>query len=296
MVRKFVLFQFVFVLQLASSWSQEVQLKPSPVNWEKVEEAWSGAAELNHYELKQARYGEIRKGDAMLIFVREPFLKEQHVKDESGRGEFQVLKMNATRDFLTGVYPYHTLVSVFQPLEKGSTGKALKVTTSVQEWCGHVFMQTNRRDGTLKTEVNSYFEREEGTSFSSPASVFLEDEIWTGLRVAPSALPVGDIKMVPGSLWLRFSHQEPKPQAAKAVWKKGSRADTLIYEISYLKTQRVLAIEIQREVPFGIESWKESSSKGLLSEGKLTHREVNVDYWNYSQEAEGKRLRSKIGL
>ena len=68
-------------------------------SWPQVEQAWAGAAEVSRYELKQGRYGEIQEGEATLIFVREPFLKERQVKDESGKGEFQVLKMN----FLTRV-------------------------------------------------------------------------------------------------------------------------------------------------------------------------------------------------
>ena len=37
-------------------------------------------AELTRYSLDQARYGEIRKGESVLIFVTEPFFKDKQVK------------------------------------------------------------------------------------------------------------------------------------------------------------------------------------------------------------------------
>ena len=45
---------------------------------EKFGDYWyQGKAELNRFELSQVRYGEIRKGDAVLIFVTEDFLKDK---------------------------------------------------------------------------------------------------------------------------------------------------------------------------------------------------------------------------
>lgn len=285
-----------FGVLLTQGGCQEVSNGPERASWKEIEAAWSGAAELSRYELKQERYGEVREGVAMLVFVREPFLKERQVKDESGRGDYQALKMNVSRRFLTGAYPYNTMVSVFQPLEKGSSGKALKVTTSVQEWCGHVFVQTNRRGEKSRTEVRSYFEKEEGGVFEQSASVLLEDEIWTALRVDPLGLPVGEVKVMPSSLWLRFSHRDPVAEPARTRWLVGKGGKTVIYEISYLQTGRVMAIEIQKQLPYGIQSWREWDRSGLLSSGALAARESNIDYWNYSDDSKGKKLRSKLGL
>jgi len=214
-------------------------------NWEKVEQAWSVAAELSRYELQQNRYGVIREGEAMLIYVREPFHKDKQVKDESGKGDFQVLKLNATREFRTGLYPYHTMVSVFQPLEESGVGKALKVTTSVQDWCGHVFMQSNRRDGSITTQVKSYFEQEDEGEFEETASTLLEDEVWTALRIHPAGLPTGNINMIPGSIATRFSHSPPTMRPAHAQWLEGGSDQTKVYEITYLRREK--RIEATRE-------------------------------------------------
>ena len=69
---------------------------------------YQGEAELNRYDLKQFRYGEMRGGDAVLIFVTEDFLTDKQVKYEYGpkpESAATVLKMNATRKFITGIYP-----------------------------------------------------------------------------------------------------------------------------------------------------------------------------------------------
>src|SRR5688572_8355489 len=98
---------------------------------------YQGKAELTRYALEQARYGELHKGDAVLVFVTEPFLPEKQVKLERGdpaRG-VSVLKLNSTRKFFTGIYPYSVMTSTFTPVDFGKTG-TLKVTSSTQEWCG----------------------------------------------------------------------------------------------------------------------------------------------------------------
>ena len=68
---------------------------------------YQGKAEINVFELKQIRYGEEREGKAVMIFVTEDFSKRKQVKldDPTGAGEgvVKVMKLNMTRDFVTGV-------------------------------------------------------------------------------------------------------------------------------------------------------------------------------------------------
>ena len=270
--------------------------QPELTSWSETDKAWSGAAEISVYKLKQERYGKLIDGEAMLIYVREPFLKDKQVKDESGRGDFQVLKLNATREFKTGVYPYHILMSVFQPLENSVDNKALKVTTSIQDWCGHVFIQTNRMDGYLKTDVRSYFENEDGKTFKEKEDVLLEDEIWTSLRLQPTELPVGEVKIVPGSLASRFGRLKMVSTSAVTRWIEGESEDTVIYEVTYIDSGRTLAIEISIKSPYFIIGWKETGRAGVLSSGKLKKRIDNIDYWNYSDEKKGIKLRKQLGL
>ena len=275
---------------------QEIIKGPEKVSWRETEEAWSGAAEVSRYTLEQGKYGEIRKGEAIFIYVREPFLKDQQVKDESGKGNYEVLKMNSRRSFLTGVYPYNTMVSVFHPLEENASDRALKLTSSIQEWCGHTFMQTNRKNGVLKTELKSYFQNEDGRIYKEEASVYLEDEIWTAIRINPTGLPTGNITMVPSSIAIRFAHRDFISEQATAGWKKSNSKTTILYTLSYQKSGRNVQIEIDRKSPYIIRSWQESYANGLLSKGKLTHQLTNFPYWNYSSNTNGIPWRDKLGL
>ena len=126
-----------------------------------------GKAELTRYALKQARYGEIREGNALMVFVTEPFLVEKQVKSEMGSGAkaTQVLKLNAIRKFNTGIYDYSIMSSIFKPIDERKHPQALKVSTSSQEWCGHTFMQINLRGKEYAVTANSYFEAEGDQKF-----------------------------------------------------------------------------------------------------------------------------------
>lgn len=267
---------------------------PSAPDSSDVTKYWSGAAEVSSYSLSQARYGEMNEGDAVLIYVREPFLVDKQVKDESGGAGVPTLKLNSTRKFLTGIYPYSTMVSIFQPMSEGSLGKGLKVTTSVQEWCGHVFTQTNRKPDGLRTVVHSYFEKEEGKVYRADDDMFLEDEVWTNIRLAPQSLPSGSFEMIPGSLFCRFAHLEPIPTRATGEWIQGPGKGTKSYRITYPELGHFLEIEVSASAPFTIEGWREGRGT-LVTEAKLKKRLLNQEYWRQNGNRD-RSLRKQLGL
>jgi len=59
---------------------------------------YQGKAEITSYELEQARYGEIHKGSAVLVFVTEDFSKNKQVKldnpSANPKDAIPVLKLN----------------------------------------------------------------------------------------------------------------------------------------------------------------------------------------------------------
>ena len=177
---------------------------------------YQGKAELNRYELDQARYGEMHKGEAMLIFVTEPFLPERQVKLEEGDPSkgITVLKLNSVRKFFTGIYPYSLMTSTFTPVDFSRT-RTLKVASSSQEWCGQTFTQVNFRNGRYEGALRSYFEAEGDRGFDF-APAWLEDELWTRIRLAPDTLPVGDVTVVPGLQYARLWHKEVRPEIGRA--------------------------------------------------------------------------------
>ena len=75
---------------------------------------YQGKAELTSYDLEQARYRDIHQGDAVLIFVTEDFSKKKQVKldypSKNPKDAVPILKLNSTRKFNTGIYPYSCLL------------------------------------------------------------------------------------------------------------------------------------------------------------------------------------------
>ena len=110
-----------------------------------------GKAELNGYALKQPRYGAVRTGTSVLIFVTEDFSDTLRVKADPGKHPasdvYPVMKLNAVRDFPTGIYDYNVMTSAFLRVAPG--WPVAKVSFSSQEWCGHVWHQLVPRDGKL---------------------------------------------------------------------------------------------------------------------------------------------------
>ena len=132
-----LLIALLALINFSSCENANSSAKSAPKPARDLDQAWkdywySGTAELNRYTLQQARYGEIREGDAVLIFVTEDFLSDQQVKYEGGPKDMveSVLKLNATKKFWTGVYPYSLMTSVFTPI--ASASPSLKVSTSAQ--------------------------------------------------------------------------------------------------------------------------------------------------------------------
>jgi hypothetical protein len=257
---------------------------------------FAGEAEISSYELQQARYDEMRDGHAVLIFVTEPFNPEKQVKaDQSNPDNIQVLKLNRTKNFLTGIYPYSIMNSTFYPVFLRQ--HAIKLSASVQEWCGHVYTQLNNR-GAFSIESHSYFEQEADQHLNLEMSP-LEDEIWTQIRIEPGNLPVGNFKMLPSLEYIRLGHQEIKAYSTNATL---SEEDTLTsYELSYPKLERTVRIQFLTAFPHTIESWSESYKSGFGPDAKMMHsrakriKTLKTAYWQKNGNKDV-ILRDSLGL
>jgi hypothetical protein len=259
---------------------------------------YAGKAEINSYRLSQSRYGERREGSAVLIFVTEDFSKQKQVKlDEPSKAKsdkVNVLKLNFTKNFITGIYPYSMMKSVFTPVVRHEYPNSLKVTMSSQEWCGHVFTQLNLRGKEYELKSYSYFEQE-GDVTTNMTKLLLEDEIWNIIRLDHQSLPVGDIEVIPGLFFTRLNHVDLKPQHAVA---SRSEADDLItYTLDIPTLQRKLAIEYEKTFPYKIVRWHEE----FQERGKKQHtsavldRTLVTDYWTKNKN-EFQYLRDSLNL
>jgi hypothetical protein len=259
---------------------------------------YQGEAELTSYRLEQARYGEIHSGHAVLVFVTEPFSADQQVKldDPRSPNAVNVLKLNFTRKFVTGIYPYSTMTSVFAPVDGGAP---IKLTATVQEWCGHVFQQLNRTDEGYRAQLFSYFESEGDRTFTVPTEV-TEDALWTQIRLDPSALPIGSLEVVPGLTHLRFVHRPTRAESAVATLEEGPPGSR-IYRVRYEGIGRELSIRFDAEFPWAIEEWTETVSSGFgPSARSLTTRGTRMEriksaYWNQNGVVD-RDSRQRLGL
>jgi hypothetical protein len=230
---------------------------PSIKKHPKFNAYWSqGKAEITSYELTQARYGEIHQGTAVHIFVTEDFLPEKQVKaDYKNAKNVPVLKLNSTKKFVTGIYPYSLMTSTFSPIDLNQ--KAIKVSFSSQEWCGNTFAQLNNR-ANFDIDFHSYFEGDADRKQSLKKNI-LENELWNQLRVSPESLPVGNLDVIPSFEFLALNHQQIKAYKAEASLK--IKGDFIKYTIKYPELKRTLTIEATKDFPYTIESWEETISK-----------------------------------
>lgn len=257
---------------------------------------YSGNAEITSYKLEQARYGELRDGTAVLIYVTEPFLPEKQVKaDGNNQSNVSVLKLNATKKYLTGIYPYSVMSSTFYPVHDNQ--HAIKTSLSMQEWCGHVYSQINNRDDFEFTS-HSYFESEADQNLNLEKNM-LENEIWNRIRINPKDLPTGELKIIPSLEFARLRHKELRAYDATAELTQEESLTT--YTINYPELERSLAITFTTDFPFGIESWTETFKSGFGPKAKQMTtkatklKSIKTAYWGQNSN-DDVVLRDSLGL
>ncbi|THH39941.1 hypothetical protein [Neolewinella litorea] len=272
---------------------------PSVFSGELNDYWYQGEAELNVYDLQQARYGEIRQGQAVLIQVTEPFLAGAQVKDEGngtdGGASTTVLKTNLIRRFVTGIYDYSLMTSVFTPTEGQAYPRTLKVTTSSQDWCGQSYTQLNHSGGEAwRMELRSYFERE-GDQTEQLEADFLEDEIFNRIRIG-GTLPEGTFSVIPATGYLLMTHQPyvASPARASTV----NLGDSLrTYSLAYADLNRTLEVTYDAAPPHTIRSWQETypSRDTMLTTTATLRSQKTEPYWSQNANA-NLPLRGELGL
>lgn len=253
---------------------------------------YAGNAEITSFKLEQARYGEMRDGTAVLVYVTEDFLPQEQVKaDNYSKTNIPVLKLNATKNFNTGIYPYSIMQSTFFPVANNQ--HLIKASVSIQEWCGHVYTQLNNRKG-FEVMSHSYFQSE-ADQIISLEKTWTENEIWTKLRIDPNSLPIGEIRIIPSLEYTRLSHKTIKAYKATASLENGN------YTISYPELNRTLTINFNSNFPYDILGWEETSKSGYGASAKtLTTKATKLEsiksaYWGRNSNSdEGLRTVLKL--
>ncbi|HET7498404.1 MAG TPA: hypothetical protein VFM00_08890 [Candidatus Eisenbacteria bacterium] len=180
-------------------------------------ESWwqDGRAELAGYRYHVTRYGQRRTGRCAMITVTEPFSAAKRVKvDDPSKNPadtFEALKLNLSRSFQTGIYDYHTMISLFT---RSRDFAPVKVAFSATEWCGQVYEEQAFGPRAISGFVRSYFE-DESRALNLPAKPggIAEDDLFLVLRgLRGDFLPPGRSRSLPllaSPFITRLAHRAP---------------------------------------------------------------------------------------
>jgi hypothetical protein len=264
-----------------------------------------GKAEIDGYALEQPRYGTLRSGTAVLVYVTEDFSDSLRVKADPGKHPasdvYPVMKLNAVRDFQTGVYDYNVMTSTFLRVAPG--WPVAKVSFSSQEWCGHVWHQVVPRGGRLAGLFHSYFDGEaDGTDdLAFPEKGVLEDALpillrgWNGEYLKPGESRA--VPFLPSLLWARLRHRSlawTQAKIARAATVRGvsvpaGRFDVTTYTVE-VADGRKLGFEIEAAPPFRLVRQTGPDGEELALRGS-----TRLSYWLLNGPG-GERYLKKLGL
>lgn len=259
---------------------------------------YEGKAEISSYKLSQSRYGEQREGTAVLVFVTEDFSRTKQVKLDNPamteHDKVNVLKLNFMKQFITGIYPYSMMQSVFTPVMRNHDEHTLKTTMSTQEWCGQVYVQMNYSGDGYDIKSHSYFEEEADRSYKTDG-ILLEDELWNIVRLDHTALPEGTFEIIPALFHSRLNHLDTKPYQANG--KKSLTNDTAVYLLEIPEIKRRLTIRYEIKFPHRILSWEEEfEERGAMRKTSATlDKTLITDYWTKNKN-EFQYLRDSLNL
>jgi len=263
-----------------------------------------GKAEVSVFELSQNRYNAVHPGKMVNVFVLEDFLTDKQVKNEryENGNSVPVLKNIRSSKFTTGIYDYSLHTSVFTPLNQ-QLYATLKVTNTMQEWCGTTFLQLNEKENKYVLEQRSYFEKE-GDRTVKLERVLVEDALMNQIRLDHTRLPIGEFDLISKLSYTALKHKPLK--IYKARGERNSYEGDLFegelleeYRYTIKEQSRVVTFVYEGVSPFKIVGFTESYPSAFDGEIRTTNAKLTsvqrLAYWgmNSSEDVE---IRNKIGL
>ncbi|MCB9475429.1 MAG: hypothetical protein H6685_01055 [Deltaproteobacteria bacterium] len=269
-----------------------------------------GNAELTGYQLTYPRYGQLRHGTAVSIFVTEDFSTSRRVKVEKGQVPdtdiLPVLKQNLVKDFQTGIYDYNLMTQSFaatQAVDSRPAGALVKSVFSAQEWCGNVYHETIYGASQMERQYRSYFSGETKPPYRSeyPADAVIEEQVPTLVReLFGRRLAAGEsmtVPYLPSAERARLSHKEMAWTTAKITHVKGRKrvktpAGLYISEQWTIEPKGwpTMNYFLDYQYPRTIVKWEGEDGEVALMTGT-----ARLPYWKMHDEGDEKML-EKIGL
>ena len=272
-----------------------------------------GQAELAGYDLTFPRYGHLRSGVAVTIFVSEPFSNALRVKSDPGRrgpeDEFPAMKLNLIQDFSTGVYDYNEMTSSFvalMPVNGRPAGSLTKVSFSSQEWCGHVWHQLLFDPSAIRSTVHSYFdgEADQSQTLDYPVEALPADALHHWARgMAYPVLQAGEsrqVALLPSMQSARHAHQSLAWSTARISRATGRERVTVPageFETERLDVESadgtIRSFYVETAAPRRIIRWKSSTGEqaSLLASRRLKYWQMNAAGFEKELESLGLKAR-----
>lgn len=257
-----------------------------------------GKGEVNTYHVVEERYGELRDGHAVLVFVTEELNRDTYVKVESDAtpadNRMYVVKMNRLLRFATGLYDYAAMTTVFSVADSHlghHPFQAARATLTEQDWCGQVYQRTDLRSDGWHRDYFSYFEREGEQHDVLPAKdTDLEDNLWIWIReLDGEVIPPGgayETRLIPSAWTLRKIHRPAELESVRI--EKGIRESFTTdlgaheaYRWSWTAAGRTTSAWIEADGAHRILGWEDS----LGGHGRLAKSERLV-YWQEHDNAD----------
>jgi len=277
-----------------------------------------GRAELDGYRYTVTRYGQPRRGTAVMVFVTEPFSEAKRVKvddpKKNPKDTFEALKLNFIRDFQTGIYDYNTITSLFV---RSRDFSPVKIAFSCDEWCGQVYEEMIYERFHVADRYSSYFEDESQTErLTLQPNGITEEELLIRFRDLRGAwLRPGERRRVPflASAFLRRLTHGRALQWGQATLERGRDAEAITVPAGRFETTRYTvrvengpegAFWIEQSYPHRVIRWEwranpAAASGGWspaegLDAGELTGS-ARLKYWELHRPGDEKYL-AQLGL
>ncbi|KAA0224537.1 hypothetical protein EDS67_23290 [candidate division KSB1 bacterium] len=251
-----------------------------------------GKAELSSYQTKTQRYGELREGNAVLVFVTEEISRTTRIKVESEAippaDRAPVMKLNHVVKFPTGIYDYSLLTSTFSSIESEfgrPPFEPLKISFTAQEWCGHVYQMLIPQRDQVELTLHSYFQSEgdQKRSIKLPANAAFEDNLLIWIReLKGEVLSAGQrraLQILPSAWASRSGHQDVEFQGGSIIKDEGevvklSEGNAPSWRWTWQVGSRTEMYWVEKAYPHRILKWKSSDG----GEGELI-KTLRLPYW-----------------
>lgn len=266
-----------------------------------------GRAELSGYRLEVRRYGEMRNGELVTVYVTEPhdrrtWVKDDHVQDPH---RVEVLKLLASRTFDTGIYPYTVLSGVFSPVDRwrDEPFQPVRVELDAQEWCGSESHRVWVGPDRYRSLRLSYFD-DPGESLrevEASEGALYEDALLVQLRELDGSFAGGgdwEGTLVPDLWLLRAELRSAEPLEASITRTEGDRAGI---PVTRFRIQAPLdgrtyerVFEVERDAPRRVLTWTTRIDGEVVERAEILET-VRLPYWELNRVGD-EAYRERLGL